>query len=350
MTPPTQQHPDTMPDTEPAGEPAEQAVPPETTQTTQTNEGADGDLATGRSDRFQVHLDDFDGPFDLLLGLIAKHKLDVTTLALSKVTDDFIAFIRARGVDWDLDQTTEFLVVAATLLDLKAARLLPSAEVEDEEDLALLEARDLLFARLLQYRAYKKVATELGGWYATQARRYPRQVTLEPAFADLLPEVLISVTPEQFAALAVRAMTPRQPPTVSITHLHQVQVSVREQVGVLVARLRELRQATFRTLIADCADTLTIVARFLGLLELFREAAVSFDQVESFGELTVRWTGSDHGDVARPEAFDEFDVDDVDNDDVDNVDDETATDTGDAARGSAASDAPAPADPSTEIT
>jgi segregation and condensation protein A len=256
-----------------------------------------------RPDAFQVHLDEFEGPFDLLLSLIAKHKLDVTTLALSKVTDEFIAFIHSKGANWDLDQASEFLLVAATLLDLKAARLLPAAEVEDEEDLALLEARDLLFARLLQYRAYKQVAVELAGRYALGSLRHPRSVPLEPVFKELLPEVLISLSPDQFAALAVRAMTPRQPPTVSIEHIHQTQVSIREQANVIAEKLRRLGTATFRALIADAPDTIHIVARFLALLELFREKAVGFDQLAPYGELTVRWTGSAEGEIELDEEF-----------------------------------------------
>ncbi|SRR5579884_968535 len=264
-----------------------------------------GDIRTGRgrANAFQVHLEEFEGPFDLLLSLIAKHKLDVTTLALSKVTDEFIAFINSKGSDWDLDQASEFLLVAATLLDLKAARLLPAAEVEDEEDLALLEARDLLFARLLQYRAYKQVASELAQRFAFGSLRHPRSVPLEPAFKELLPEVLISLSPEQFAALAVRAMTPRQAPTVSIEHIHQISVSIREQANVIAEKLRRLRTATFRTLIADAPDTIHIVARFLALLELFREKAVGFDQLAPFGELTVRWTGTDEGEIEVDEEF-----------------------------------------------
>ena len=262
-----------------------------------------GDL-TPRTGGFQVSLPEFEGPFDLLLGLISKHKLDVTTLALSKVTDEFIAYIRGMGSEWDLDQASEFLVIAATLLDLKAARLLPTAEVEDEEDLALLEARDLLFARLLQYRAYKQVATELGARHAHAARMFPRNVKLEPSFARLLPEIIINLTPEQFAALAVKAMTPKVPPSVSVTHLHGSRVSVREQVAVLVTKLRALRKATFGDLTADAPDTLTIVARFLGLLELFREAAVAFDQEDAFGELTVQWTGSEEGELRVTDEFD----------------------------------------------
>ena len=263
------------------------------------------DDSAARVDGFKVSLPEFEGPFDLLLGLIAKHKLDVTTLALSKVTDEFIAYIRAMGDSWDLDQASEFLVIAATLLDLKAARLLPAAEVEDEGDLALLEARDLLFARLLQYKAYKQVATELGRRHANAGRMFPRAVKLEPSFADLLPEVIINLTPEQFAALAVKAMTPKTPPEVSVTHLHGSAVSVREQVAVLIAKMREFGTASFDKLCEDAPDTLTIVARFLGLLELFREAAVMFDQPDAFAELKVTWTGTQEGELKV--AVDEFD-------------------------------------------
>jgi len=285
-----------------AGRPAD--AEPSTGPAPAPTDTAPADTAA-RVEGFQVSLPEFEGPFDLLLGLIAKHKLDVTTLALSKVTDEFISYIRAKGDTWDLDQASEFLVIAATLLDLKAARLLPAAEVEDEGDLALLEARDLLFARLLQYKAYKQVATELGHRHAAAARMFPRAVKLEPSFADLLPEVIINLTPEQFAALAVKAMTPKAVPEVSVTHLHGSTVSVREQVAVLIAKLRELRRASFQTLCEDAPDTLTIVARFLGLLELFREAAVIFDQPDAFAELTVSWTGTEEGELKV--AVDEFD-------------------------------------------
>jgi segregation and condensation protein A len=255
--------------------------------------------------RFTVRLSNFEGPFDLLLQLIAKHKLDVTEVALSKVTDEFMAHIRAMGPDWDLDETTEFLVVAATLLDLKAARLLPAAEVEDEADLALLEARDLLFARLLQYRAYKQIAEIFSRRLDAEARRYPRTVGLEPQHAELLPEVVISIGAEGFARLAVKAMQPRPRPQVYVDHIHAPLVSVQEQAAVVVARLRELGEASFRTLVADTDDTLTVVARFLALLELYREKAVALDQEAALGELTVRWTGGD-GDAAHA-VTDEFD-------------------------------------------
>ncbi|MBW8793875.1 MAG: segregation/condensation protein A [Streptomyces sp.] len=254
---------------------------------------------------FKVRLANFEGPFDLLLQLISKHKLDVTEVALSKVTDEFMAHIRAMGPDWDLDQTTEFLVVAATLLDLKAARLLPAAEVEDEADLALLEARDLLFARLLQYRAYKQIADIFNRRLDDEARRWPRTVGLEPHLAELLPEVVISIGPEGFAKLAVKAMQPKPKPQVYVDHIHAPLVSVQEQAGIVVARLRELGEASFRVLVEDTDSTLTVVARFLALLELYREKAVALDQETALGDLIVRWTGGDGG--TQPTVTDEFD-------------------------------------------
>ncbi|GAB2817435.1 hypothetical protein GCM10022221_14080 [Actinocorallia aurea] len=253
---------------------------------------------------FQVHLDVFSGPFDLLLGLIAKHKLDITEVALHKVTDEFIAHIRTMGREWDLDQASHFLLVAATLLDLKAARLLPSGEVDDEEDLALLEARDLLFARLLQYRAYKSVAKAFEARMAEESRRFPRLVPMEPRFANLLPEVLLGLGPAEFAALATRTFQPKPaPPGVSVTHMYTPQASVEEQGAILVAMLRRLRKATFRTLTADCAGTFEVVARFLALLTLYREKAVMFEQIEPLGELHVTWTGSEEGDIALGDEF-----------------------------------------------
>jgi segregation and condensation protein A len=297
----------------------------------------------GRSASFEVHLDVFEGPFDLLLGLIAKHQLDITEVALARVTDEFIAHIRGKGrehdQEWDLGQASEFLVVAATLLDLKAARLLPAAVVEDEEDLALLEARDLLFARLLQYRAFKQVAGVIAERMEQAGRRHARSVQLEPRFAALLPELVMSITPEQLAAIAARALAPREAPTVGLGHLHAPAVSVREQAAVLVGQLRRQRSTTFRALTADADDTLVVVARFLALLELFRDGSVTFDQVTPLGELTVRWTGSDSGEVDVSDEFDEP-ADVRDDEPADVRDDEPADVRDDASDDGAATAAP----------
>lgn len=263
-----------------------------------------------QSAQFAVHLDNFEGPFDLLLGLISKHKLDIAEIALSQVTEEFLAYTKQLGHSGDLEQTTQFLLVASTLLDLKAARLLPRAAVEDEDDLALLEARDLLFARLLQYRAFKGIAALLKERWEAQQRRYPRAVGLEPRFAALLPEVLITLTAEGLAELAARALTPKPQPLVSVSHVHAPAVSVREQAAVIVDRLRRSPSLTFRALTGDAPDTLTTVARFLALLELYHEGVVSFDQVSPMGDLHVRWIGSDDGDVDISDEFDEHEASD----------------------------------------
>ena len=257
---------------------------------------------------FSVHLSNFDGPFDLLLQLISRHKMEITEIALSAVTDEFISFIRAlelSGEGWRLDQATEFLVVAATLLDLKAARLLPSGEVEDEEDLALLEARDLLFARLLQYRAFKEIASTFNERILLADKSFARVVALDPALATLLPEVLIGVGAQRFAAIAERVLTPKVAPIVALEHLHMPLVSVAEESKLVVEALRRSKSMSFRSLISDASSTLVVVARFLALLDLYRQGALRFDQVVALGELQIRWTGSESGEV---EITDEFDI------------------------------------------
>lgn len=241
--------------------------------------------------KFRVRLDNFEGPFDLLLTLIGRRQLDVTEVALSQVTDDFIGYLKAAGEGFDLGQATEFLVVAATLLELKAARLLPAADVDGEEDLALLEARDLLFARLLQYRAYKLVAAHLGELEKQASRRFGRNAELEPRFAALTPELRIGVDLHQFAAIAANALKPKPVPVVGVDHIHAPRVSVREHMAAMAERLARTGSATFRSLIAECGSTLQVVARFLGLLELYRDGTVAFDQVEALGELRIRWVG-----------------------------------------------------------
>jgi segregation and condensation protein A len=256
---------------------------------------------------FNVHLSNFDGPFDLLLQLISRHKLDITEVSLSLVTDEFISFIRKleeSGEGWRLDQATEFLVIAATLLDLKAARLLPSGEIEDEEDLAILEARDILFARLLQYRAFKEIAASFQDAILAADKSFPRVVALDPALASLLPEVLIGVGAQRFAAIAERVLTPKAPPVVAVEHLHSALVSVAEESRTVVDALRKSRTLSFRNLIQGADSTLVVVARFLALLDLYRQGALRFEQVMALGELQVTWVGSDEGEVLATNEFD----------------------------------------------
>ena len=266
------------------------------------------DVNAASSGAFSVHLDNFDGPFDLLLQLISRHKMDITEISLSIVTDEFISFIRAlevSGEGWRLDQATEFLVVAATLLDLKAARLLPSGEVDDEEDLALLEARDILFARLLQYRAFKEIAATFAERIAMSDKSFARVVALEPGLSALLPEVLIGVGAARFAAIAQRVLTPKTTPVVGVEHLHLPLVSVAEESKRVVEALRKSTSLSFRNLISDAESTLVTVARFLALLDLYRQGVLRFNQVVAMGELRISWTGSLTGEV---EVSDEFDI------------------------------------------
>jgi len=268
---------------------------------------------------FSVHLDNFDGPFDLLLQLISRHKMDITEVSLSMVTDEFIAFIRAleaSGEGWRLDQATEFLVIAATLLDLKAARLLPSGEIEDEEDLALLEARDILFARLLQYRAFKEIAATFALQIEAADKSFARVVALDPALSAILPEVLIGVGAARFAAIAERCLTPKTAPVVAVAHLHSSMVSVADESKRVVEALRAGRTVSFRNLISDADSTLVVVARFLALLDLYRQGVLRFDQVMALGELQISWTGSDSGEV---EITNEFDIPVIATEEGDNV-------------------------------
>jgi segregation and condensation protein A len=273
----------------------------------------DGTGLDGAPSGFSVTLRNFSGPFDLLLSLIARRRMDITEVALAEVTDEFIAYIgtlrqHPGGQDEEadgrpdlaaLDESSAFLVVASTLLDLKTARLLPAGTTDAEEDVALLEARDLLFARLLQYKAFRDVSALMRRRMESESRRFPRQTTLDPRFASVLPELVWTLSPEQFGALAeqVFSRTPAEPDAVGLGHLHAPPVSVREQSGILAARLRASGRLTFRELVHDAGTTLVVVARFLALLEMFRDRAVTFHQDTPLGELVVLWD---------PEAPDEL--------------------------------------------
>jgi segregation and condensation protein A len=258
-------------------------------------------LASGRTEAdapagFRVHLAAFDGPFDLLLSLLTKRELDITDISLSAVTDEFLTYLRGLDGPEELDQASEFLVVAVTLLDWKIAGLLPQGELVDAEDVALLEARDLLFARLLQYRAFKEASTWFAGRLESEARRHPRAVRLEDRFRERTPTLRWTTSADDFAALALLALTPREIPTVGLDHLHAPLVSIREQAAFVVSMLRRGESVTFRQLIAGADLAGVVVARFLALLELYRHSAVGFEQIEPLGELTVRWTAENWSD------------------------------------------------------
>ena len=275
-----------------------------------------------------MHLEEFEGPFDLLLSLIAKHRLDVTVLALRRVVDDFVAHLRTRGPEWDLDETTEFLVVAATLLDLKAARLLPSGRSRTRTTSRCWRRATCSSRGCCSTGRTSEVADVLAQRLAAAGRRHPRVVPLEPQFASLLPEVLLGLGPEEFAALAARALAPRPPaPAVSTAHVHAPQVSIREQAAILTVRLRRHQTSTFRRLAADADSTLVVVGRFLALLELFRGGMVTFDQDSPLGELRVRWVGPLDGAVDLDPTSDDDTLDpghDAGPDDQDDPDDDVA--------------------------
>lgn len=245
---------------------------------------------------FRVSVGEFEGPFDLLLSLISKHELDITEISLSVVTDEFIQYLNQLDLEHELDQATEFLVVAATLLDLKVAGLLPQGEVVDAEDAALFEARDLLFARLLQYRAFKQVAEFFGEHLEAESTRHARVVRLEERFRTQVPELIWTTSVDDFAALAMLALAPREIPVVGLDHLHAPLVSIREQAQLVVTKLREGKPMTFRELIADAAVAGVVVARFLAVLELYRHAAITFDQDEPLGDLTITWSSTSWND------------------------------------------------------
>jgi segregation and condensation protein A len=238
---------------------------------------------------FSVSLGNFEGPFDLLLSLISKHQMDITEISLSRVTDEFIAYLKQLDQDEELEQASEFLVIAATLLDLKIAGLLPKGEVVDAEDVALLEARDLLFARLLQYRAFKEISTWFAASIAREDSRFARSVRLEERFGQAKPELVWTTTAEEFAKIAEEALTPKEIPSVGLTHLHVSKVNIREQAGEVVKLLRAKRKVSFFDLIADVRERAVVIARFLSVLELYRLAAINFTQDGPLADLSLEW-------------------------------------------------------------
>jgi len=257
--------------------------------------------------KFSLTVGSFEGPFDLLLSLIAKHQLDITSISLSKVTNDFIEYVRTLEEAEQLDEASEFLIIAATLLDLKIAELLPKGEVVDPEDVALLEARDLLFARLLQYRAFKEISSWFQNAIALESRRVFRSVRLEDRFRAQQPELIWTLSVEDFAKLAQETMTPREIPTVGLTHLHAPRVSIREQAREVVAMIRSARTISFRELISSVRDRAVLVARFLSVLELYRLGAVSFEQQESLGPLQITWRRDDFDEVELSALGEDYD-------------------------------------------
>ncbi len=246
---------------------------------------------TAKESGFAISLSNFEGPFDLLLSLISKHEMDITEVSLSRVTDEFISYLKGLEEHEEMEQASEFLVIAATLLDLKIVGLLPKGELVDAEDVALLEARDLLFARLLQYRAFKEISSWFSSLLDIESRRLARDVPIEEKFREQKPELVWTITLEEFGKLAQEVFTPREIPGIGFTHLHAPAVSIREQASMVIAKLRSAGSCTFFELISEIKDRAVVVARFLSILELYRLSAVGFQQEGPLSDLVITWQG-----------------------------------------------------------
>jgi segregation and condensation protein A len=255
------------------------------------------EVADGSSRAFRVRIDGFDGPFDLLLDLIGRHELEITGLSLSMVTDEFLAHLADLGDDVDLDEASGFLVVGATLLDAKIAGLLPAGEVVDAEAVAMLEARDLLFARLLQYRAFKEASAWFEDALAVEGTRHAHRGAMPESAMPPPPPAELPVDLAAFALLAAAALAPRPVPTVRVDHLHGSAVGLREQAAEVVAMLRRGSALSFLDLTGPAPERPIVVARFLAVLELHRLGAISFEQLDPLGALVVRWTAQDWDDA-----------------------------------------------------
>ncbi|MFD1720654.1 segregation and condensation protein A [Amnibacterium endophyticum] len=246
---------------------------------------------------FRVRVGGFDGPFDLLLDLIGRHELEVTALSLSAVTDEFLAHLGRLGDAVGLETQSSFLVVGTTLLDAKIAGLLPQGEAVDPEAVAVLEARDLLFARLLQYRAYREASAWFGDAFETEASRHAHPGSLEDRVRPAAPPAEVPLDLAAFALLAASALTPRPVPTVGTDHLHAPPERVRLHAAEVVALLRDGRPRAFLELTGPDATRAVVVARFLAVLELHRQSAIVLEQVDPLGALVVRWTATDWDDT-----------------------------------------------------
>ncbi|HEV2686641.1 MAG TPA: segregation/condensation protein A [Actinomycetota bacterium] len=235
---------------------------------------------------YQVKLQVFEGPFDLLLHLIAKRELDIYEVSLASITEEYLDYIRSMQ-DLDLEVATEFLIVAATLIEIKAARLLPGPPVDDEAALALSE-RDMLIARLLEYRAFKDAASQLAAMIAENAGFIGRRAGPGREFDHLCPDLLARVSPADLATIAARALAPKPVASLDLSHITPIRVSVAEAIATVLAMLAERTSLTFREITKDCTTRIDKVVRFLAVLELIKRGQADVDQTENFGEITVK--------------------------------------------------------------
>lgn len=252
---------------------------------------------------YQVKLQVFEGPFDLLLHLIAKRELDIYEVSLASITEEYLDYIKSMQ-ELDLEVATEFLIVAATLIEIKAARLLPGPPVDEESALALSE-RDLLIARLLEYRAFKDAAGRLASMIAENAGFVGRAAGPGREFDHLCPDLLARVKPADLAAIAARALSPKPLVALDLSHITPIRASVAEAIATVLAVLADRPAVTFRELTKGCPTRIDVVVRFLAVLELFKRGEAEIDQTENFGEIRVRrGSGDARADLAVVDEYD----------------------------------------------
>ncbi len=242
---------------------------------------------------YEVRTPVFEGPFDLLLHLITREQVELYDVSISRIVDGFLAHLDQLG-HVELETATEFLLIAATLVELKTRRLLPGRdEVDIDEELGLWEERDLLLARLVECKTFKDAARSLEDLALHAARSLPRVAGVDERFSSLVPDLLAGVTPADLRAAFVSALTPRPAPRIDLEHVAPIGISVEEVVAELVEELPRVGQTTFARLTEALADRLAVVVRFLAVLELYKEGAVELDQPTSFGELRITWLGEE---------------------------------------------------------
>lgn len=255
---------------------------------------------------FAVATPVFEGPFDLLLHLILKEQVDIYEVSLSRIVDAYLAEIE-RFQFIDLDIATEFLLIAATLVELKARRLLPGRDdVDLDDELALWEERDLLLARLLECKTFKDVAGVFSRLADDADRTFPRTTGPDERFDDVMPDLLEGTTPKRIHAAYQRAITPRPVQRIDLFHVAPIRASVADAVAELVDELPRVGRISFRRLTSGLVERLEVIVRFLALLELFKQGVIELDQDEQFGEIDVMWTGGFEPVAAGSIAIDDY--------------------------------------------
>ncbi len=244
-----------------------------------------------------VHTPVYDGPFDLLLQLILKEQVDLYEIDLAHIVDAYLAELE-RMQTLDLDVATEFLLIAATLVELKTRRLLPGQNDMDlDEEFALWEERDLLLARLIECKTFKDVAQIFHRLADEADLSFPRTVGPDERFAEMMPDLLEGTSLRRFQSAAIRALSPKPEPIVDLFHVNPIKITVADAVAELLDELPRVGRITFRRLTADLADRIEVIVRFLAVLELFKQGFVEIDQPQRFGDIDVMWCGGEHVDA-----------------------------------------------------